>query len=692
MDSKNCSVAAADGPPPGEHAPSSLPAWLPLLSGLLIFSPLLEGGTTHVAVMIIRLMILTLACLYLWGVGRFGTVVLPSAGIGTAVLVFLGLAALSATFSPYTHQSVQWFAVLCTYAVLLYLLVSFIAEWDHIAVLLVVLVGMGLFEAGWALWQGWWEAAPRPNGTFFNPNFLAGYLSMAWGIVLGYLCYARIGRRGWPRVRRYSVTDVILPIFLIALLLPAIVWTGSRGGVFAAAVGSTVVIGMRFGGRGLGLFVLALGLLVVLVPNPLRERIWAEHAVNPVGYARWEMWQQSIRQMTDHPWGVGLGLYQYIYPQYAFPVEGHIARYGKIAQTPHSEFVQMGVELGVVSIPIFCWGAIQLAREAAALLRQRLRRWQRGMIVGMSAALASVVVHAAVDSNLHEPAIAIGLTLCIGLILVARRMSDRPPDPARVIVIQSRRSRLMWAGGGLFVMMGLAVGAVRLGLAWLAYDVGSAALGHRDYDRAMVEYRRAITLDPGKALYHSSMAAAQFQSFEMTGDRARALAAVSELEAARALNPLDGRLSGLLGHVYTRLASGAALLPPGSSTAEHEQRITWRRGALSAYERAIRLEPFNPFHRLDIARLYQALGYPDEAEASVHKAVEIEPNFLPGREWLAKRYLQSARIELATREYREILERQQRYASWDKSAFEARLLAADAAGLAAALESGRPRT
>ncbi|MBI5776440.1 MAG: hypothetical protein HY444_03530 [Nitrospirae bacterium] len=350
----------------------------------------------------------------------------------------------------------------------------------------------------------------------------------------------------------------------------------------------------------------------------------------------------------------------------------------------------MGVELGVVSIPIFFWGALQLAREAAALLKQRLWRWQRGIIVGMGAALASVVAHAAVDSNLHEPAIAIGLTLCIGLILVARRMSGRPPEPARVIVIQSRRSRLMWAGGGLFMMMGLAVGAVKLGFAWLAYDVGSAALAYKDYDRAMVEYRRAITLDPGKALYHSSMAAAQFQSFEMTGDRARALAAVSELEAARALNPLDGRLSGLLGHVYTRLASGAAPLPPGSATAE--QRITWRRSALSAYERAIRLEPFNPFHRLDIARLYQALGHPDEAEASVHKAVEIEPNFLPGREWLAKRYLQSARTELATREYREILERQQRYAGWDKSAFEARLLAADAAGLAAALKAGRPRT
>lgn len=692
MDSKDCSTVAAYGLPSRERVPSTLPAWLLLLSGLLVFSPLLEGGTTHVAVMIIRLTVVALACLYLWRVGRSGAVVLPAAGIGAAVLVFLGLASLSATLSPYTHQSVQWLAVLFTYAALLYLLVSFLVEWDHIVTLLVVLVGLGLFESGWALWQGWWEGDPRPNGTFFNPNFLAGYLSMAWGIVLGYLCYVRIGRRGWPGVRRHSVTDVILPIFLLTLLLPAIVWTGSRGGILAVAVGSALVVGLRFGRRGLGLFALTLGLSVLLIPNPLRERVWTEHAVNPVGYARWEMWQQSIRQMTDHPWGVGLGLYQYVYPRYAFPVEGQIARYGKIAQTPHSEFVQMGVELGVASIPIFCWGIIRVAREAAALLRQRLWRWQRGMVVGMSAALASVLAHAAVDSNLHEPAIAIGLTLCVGSILAARRMSGCPPEPARVIAIPSRGSRLVWAGGGLLVAAGLAVGAVKLGVAWLAYDMGSTALAHKAYDRAMVEYRRAITLDPGKALYHSAMAAAQFQSFEATGDRAMALAAVSELEIALALNPLDGRLSGLLGHVYTRLASVAASRPPGSATAEQAQRVAWRRAALSAYERAIRLEPFNPFHRLDVARLYVALGHPEDAEASVHQAVEIEPNFLPGREWLARRYLQSARLEAATREYHEILERQQRYAGWDKSAFEARLLTADTAGLAAALEGGRPRT
>jgi tetratricopeptide (TPR) repeat protein len=689
MDSNESSTVVARSHELRERVPSFLTAWLLLVSGLLIFSPLLEGGTTHMAVMIIRLMVLALFGLYLAAAGRSGTIVLPPAGLSGAVLAFLGLAVISVTHSPYIHQSVQWLAVLCTYAALLYLLVSFTVEWDHIATLAAVLAGMGIFEAGWALWQGWGGGAARPVGTFFNPNFLAGYIALAWAVVLGYLCHVRIGRRGWPGMRRYSLADLVLPILLLGLLLLVVVRTGSRGGLLCIAAGSAVIISLRFGRWGFGLFALALVCSVLLVPNPLRERVLAEHAVNPVGYARWEMWRQSIRQMIDHPWGVGLGLYQYFYPRYAFPVEGQIARYGMAAQTPHSEYVQMGVEIGIASIPVFCWGIVQAVRESAALLNRRLRRWQRSLAVGLSATAAAALAHAAVDSNLHEPALAIGLTLCVGLILAARRMSGPCSEPARVMSLGSRRSRLLWTGGGLCVAAGLAFMAVKVGVAWLAYDMGSEALAHRDYDRAAAEYRHAISLDPGKALYHSVLAAAQFQSFEATGDVAVAMAAASELEEALALNPLDGRLCGLLGHVYARLASRASL--PAGSVAD-EQRGTWRRTALAAYERAIRLEPFNPFHRLAAAQLYLALGDAGRAEASVQEAVGHEPNFLSGREWLARRYLQTARLDEARREHREIVERQQRYVGWNKTAYEAQMLRADATGLAAALEAGRPKS
>jgi hypothetical protein len=655
-----------------------------LAGSLLIFSPLLEGGTTHIAVMGIRLIVLALACLYLMDAVRSGLITRPPAGLSVAVLLFLGLAALSTIRSQYVNQSVQWLAVLCTYAILLYLLVSFPAGWDHIAVLTAVLAGTGVLEAAWALWQDHPTGAARPTGTFFNPNFLAGYLALAWAVLLGYLCHVRIGRRGWLDMRRYSPADIVLSIFLLGFVLAVIVRTGSRGGLLSLVVGSAVVAGLRFGWRGAAALGLALASAMLVFPNPLRDRLWAEHAVNPIGYARWEMWRQAMQQMIDHPWGIGVGLYPYFYPPYAFPVEGRIARYGMAAQTPHSEYVQMGVELGFASLLIFCWGIVSAIKESVAVLRQRLRRWQRGLILGLNGAMAAALSHAAVDSNLHEPALAIGLTLCVGLIFSARRISMRASDSARTVQLGSPRFRLVWAGGGLCVVAGLAFAAVKLGVAWLAYDVGSEALARKDYDRAAVEYRHAIALDPGKSLYRSALAAAQFQSFEQTGEMAQVLAAATELETAMALNPLDGRLCGLRGHVYARLSVRAA--------ASDGQRETWRRVALASYECAIRLEPFNPFHRLEAAHLSLALGDPERAEGFVLEAIGHEPNFLAGREWLARRYLQTARVEPARREYQEIRERQQRYLDWNKTAYESQMLRANVAGLAAALESGRPQS
>ncbi|TLY39815.1 MAG: tetratricopeptide repeat protein [Nitrospirae bacterium] len=627
---------------PSSRAPSFL-----LMSGLLIFSPLLEGGTTHLAVMIIRLTVLLMLGVYVARGIRNGAFTVPSLRIGPPALAYLGLAAFSTAISPYSHQSLQWLVVLLGYATLLYLLVCFIEGWDHIARLLAVLVGMGLFETGWALVQGGWFGATRPTGTFFNPNFLAGYLAAVWTIVLGSLCYVRLrwkqGRRA-KGVHLTDLTNVMVPIAILGLLLFAIVWTSSRGGILALVVGTILVLGFRFGLKGLGLIALLL-LVGLLVPNPLRERLWVEHVANPVGYARWQMWQSAVREMRDHPAGIGLGLYQYMVPRYMFPVEGQIARYGKVAQTPHNEYLQMGVELGAASVLIFGWGLVLMVREATGVLRQRLRRWQRGVVLGVSGAMAAILVHAAVDSNLHEPAIAILLTLCAGLVLSARRLTGRVAEPPRVVCLPTHRSRLLCAGLGLLVVGLLAVHVVRLGLAWMVHESGSRTAAR---------------------LYFP-------------------------LRAAIALNPLDGRLLGLLGHVYASLAS-ATTAPGVQSGVQGAQRMVWLRGAVSAYERAVALEPFAPFYRLELGRLSLALGDRETAEAHVRRAIELEPNFLPGREWLARLYLQSERIDEAGREYREILERQQRYADWNKNDFEERFMTADVTALAAELKRATPRT
>lgn len=622
--------------------------------------------------MVIRLLVLFLLALYLLRQIREGAISWPSLGIDRAVLAYLGLAVLSTLFSPYTHQSVQWLMVLVSYGILLYLIVALLETWDDVETVVAVLAALGLFEATVAVVQRAWSGMLRPSGTFFNPNFLAGYLASIFLIVCGYLCYVRRGRRRTAFVRAHA----LLASALLGLLLLAIVWTGSRGGLLALFSGLALVLMMRFG-RVAVVPLTLLATLAIVVPNPLTERLEAEHVKNPLGYARWQMWQSSVHAMVDEPLGAGLGLYQYVYPRYALPVEWEIGRYGKMAQTAHNEYLQMGVELGVASLVVFCWGVGIIVRETAAGLKTRMHRRHCGILVGVSGAVVAILAHAAVDSNLHEPSVAILLAVCVGIMLSMSRLCKGGLEPRREIPI---RSRPVWIALALTIIVASSLVVLKTGLAWLAHEAGTHALQQRDTSKAIATLQTALTLDPGKALYHSSMAAAQFHVFERTHDQKAARTSIAELQRAIALNPLDGHLAGLLGYVYARMAS---LDRPSDS--DDLSRLAWRRAALAAYQSAVELEPRNPFHYFELGRQYRSLGDLERAEQTVRAAVELEPNFLPGREWLARLYLESGRTQAARLEYREVLERQRRFVGWKKDEYEERLLRADVAAMTAEL-------
>ncbi len=647
-----------------------------LIGGLLVFSPSIEGGTTHSAAMIIRLMILSLLGMYWAQVWFTNRLVFPRFPIAFPVLAFLSLAAVSVGWSPYTNQSLQWLMVFLGYAGLLYLLAAFVERWEDVAKLRAVLVGMAVAQAIMAFVQvGQWEIA-RPTGTFFNPNFLAGYLATISMFVLSAACYVRLHcRQSWPGWR--ALIRLLLPLAILSILLVAVVLTGSRGGALALIVGAAFVIGLRFGRRGV------IGLLVVLflgclAPNPIRDRVIAEHGGNPETYARLQMWQSAMHEMIEHPLGVGLGLYQYTYPQYAFPVEGEIIRYGKIAQTPHNEYLQMGVELGGAGLGMFLWGLVLVVCEAVWLLRQRLTRRQRSLLVGACAGIVVILTQAAVDSNLHEPALAILLTFCVGIVMVGRKLCTLHASRLRLAVAIKRP--LLWAVMGAVVIGLLAANVLRLGIAYQIYDSGTRLAKQQQFEQAIGNFKWAILLDPGKALYHNSLAAAYFQLHQRTHEEAMAQASLEELRRAITLNPLDGRLQSLLGFVS---ASQVSSHRPADMT---EQDRLWLGQAVDAYERAAGLEPFAYAHRFELARLALALGQIEVAEQHLKKVIELEPNFLPGRQLLVRLYVESGRQAEAKHEYQEIVARQQRYGDRATTAIERSFLQVDATKLAGLLE------
>ena len=683
------SLASEDHMPrPMDCGASPRRVGLALLGALLVFSPLIDGGTTHVAVMIIRLMILCLLGVHLLHGISIRGIAVPRIASGYAIGSYLGLGLISAVFSDYTNQSFQWIVVLVSYAVFLYLLVSFLTAWECVATLAAILVGMGLFEAGCVFVQAWWYLRPRPSGTFFNPNFVAGYLAAVGVLLIGLSCSIISGRTKWIAARGYRILGVTVGAILVGSICIAVVLTKSRGGGLALLGGLALVLGLQFGRKGIGLFLLIL-LAALAIPNPWRDRFYVEYLTNPVGYARWQIWQSAVVEMMEHPFGIGLGMYQYHAPRYMFPIEGEITRYGRLAHAAHNEYIQMGVELGWASLLVFCWGVVAVARDIRKGLSLRLRQSQRGLLIGTSAAAGTILLQAAVDSSFHEPAIAILLAACVGICLSIRRLSrQEAASETHVVSIYSPAIAYVLS----FILIGgCTIEIVKLGWAWIAYDEGSRAVRTEDLPKGIDLYKKAVAMDPGKAMYHNSMAAAHFQLFQKNRNADAINAVLTELQTAASLNPLDSRIHERLGFVYAWLANS---LPASDylSVGQRKQKAAWLQSARSTYLRALELEPFSAFHRLELGRLSLALGDREGAKAWVQESLAIEPNFLPGRAWLAHFYVDTEQMDSAIQEYREIVERRRRYSDWPKNPMEERFLSVDLRGLESALERAGART
>ena len=648
-----------------------------VISALVLFSLLQEGGTTHPAQMIIRLLIVTWLGIVLAAGIRAKRLAVPVLTMRYVVLAFVGLALVATIFSPYAHPSRQWLIVIVGYAALFYLLVSFAERWEHIRRLSVVIVLMGVGEAGWAIMQGLAWNVLRPAGTFFNPNFLAGYLTVAWTILFSVAIY---GYRQVPACSRRWMSPVLWWMGLgtaLGGMFLAVLLTQSRGGMVVFLAGSIFVLTVRYRWKLAGGCVAVVVLLGLVVPTPIRDRVLAEHQQNPVSYARWQMWQGAVAQMVDHPLGIGLGLYQYTFPLYAFPVDGEISRFGKVAQTPHNDYLQMGVEMGPGAILVFGIGIVLLLRELRQVLQSRLRRWQRSLIVGAGGGAIALLIHAMLDSSLRESALAILLVLCGALIVSAARLAQRRTDNVSVIPIHSR-----WAWGIGAACLVLVAGAevTRMGVAWMKFDRASRQAMAGETDAAIEGLKTAVALDPGKALYHHGLGSVYARAFEASRDKQAFQLAYAEFKRAIELNPLDSRLLGLLGQLYVSAAQVSA-----APAASDDQQNVWLRAAVQVYDRAIGLAPFSAMYRYEQARLYWMLGERSEAERRAAEAENLEPNFLPARALLARLWIEKGQVDQARGQLREILARQARYKEWSKTSLDQAFLNVDVAPLRAAI-------
>jgi hypothetical protein len=185
---------------------------------------------------------------------------------------------------------------------------------------------------------------------------------------------------------------------------------------------------------------------LLVIPNPLVQRLQALSVTDPFAYTRISVWKGALSMMLDHPWlGIGLGQYEYVSTRYAFAIPTHWAKHSRVAENAHSEYLQAGAEMGLPGL-LLALGALALAVLAVVRRLRQLPRSSWGPVATLGSAAVSIAAQSAVDFPLHGPPAALARAAGSGL-----RCTAPGGLPSRFASARVRRRRqarrCCWRGG-----------------------------------------------------------------------------------------------------------------------------------------------------------------------------------------------------------------------------------------------------
>lgn len=234
--------------------------------------------------------------------------------------------------------------------------------------------------------EGWDPHIGRLLSTWFDPNFLAGYLA-----ALTTIGVAMALGRPW-RVARWWWSAV-------AIMGLALVLTYSRSGYLALVMGVGLVTAVR--SRPLFLIgLLVAGAIVLFVPR-VQERVIGIRSVDETAQLRIQSWDRALSIIDDYPlYGVGYNMYKYAQLHYGF-LDDPTAH---SATGSDSSLLTIWVTTGILGLLAYCWLYLTLLIEAWKTWRSKTiaPEW-RNFGLGWMAALLALLVHGQFINGLFYP-------------------------------------------------------------------------------------------------------------------------------------------------------------------------------------------------------------------------------------------------------------------------------------------------
>lgn len=254
--------------------------------------------------------------------------------------------------------------------------------------------------------RGWDPHVGRLLSTWFDPNFLGGYLALLSSITLAVALY-----RGWWRGRWWWAATFIMAV--------ATILTFSRSGYVGLAIGLGLVTMVK-SRTILFLGVVAFLATVLFVPR-VQERVVGIRTIDETARLRLVSYQNAWTVIQAHPLiGVGYNLYKYVQVQSGFLTDTK----EHSASGSDSSLLTMWVTTGLAGLIAYLWLYLAMLREAWRTWRDRsLPSEWRGFGLGLWSGMIGLFFHSQFVNGLQYPHIMEALWLFTAMAIMVRQTS-----------------------------------------------------------------------------------------------------------------------------------------------------------------------------------------------------------------------------------------------------------------------------
>lgn len=346
------------------------------------------------------------------------------------------------SLSVMPSQTIKQGLEILAYVLLGFLIVRTITKRSQIMRIFAVIVGVGVFEALYGLFE-LYSSNPSilfyqkthyldcVTGTFVNRNHLSGYLEMVIPVAIG-LVIARVDFFDWSDLKirekllRISekglAWNVLISLGVVSMAL-AIIYSKSRSGIFILVLSFILLSGLaglyfrrtseekkRIKTFLKVVFLVILAISLYIGIGATLERFSLDKILQE---QRPKVWGNTVEMIGDFPvFGSGLGTFKFVYP--AYEESGKFVRWSHA----HNDYLEYAAELGAVGTVLLFGGILFLLVSSFRIWKVRRHPQVKGLALGGIVALVGIMVHSITDFNLQIPANEVLFTVILSLTMV----------------------------------------------------------------------------------------------------------------------------------------------------------------------------------------------------------------------------------------------------------------------------------